>query len=996
MRLPGIGTAFVLLLAAIPCAAKVVVEGAPVEAEVHADGRFVRYAPVFAALGITHAYDPALRRLRVLRPYDNARFELALPDGILRANGHVIGTLPGAADERPEEGWLTPNAIAILSGSHAKAIEGGWSFELDERLRPDANLELWVNGARVVTVQAPRAFGTTLLVPLRPVVDALGSRVAVDGPVVTVTRVQDGAVVSWHSQSGMVTANRRPVGLVAPSALMDLASLLLPRDAVAALTGTHVSILPGTNRVEAVLDDRLAGRVTPSASVLDRARASPFTVERLMFQAGTLGTNFVDVRAHRGLLNGRLLVEAPADGAWLGRLDQGGAAEVDPWRPSWVALEWQSLEGMSGIVGDAIASRRELEGSDVSRWRGLTVQAPAAGGSYRIVAGSPLTASGDAKAGSVPRFDGEVAGIRWYGAGKAWEAGLVALHGAGSGRRDRAVANVTHYGDLKLDGMTVSTYTDVSFGRFRGNDEDRWGGRLTHSTAGSTRDGWNFGGGARYAGSAFAATGAPCATCLVPVEPGDRGAVDAYVNRTIRENLTGGLRAFGTRTGIEEPLASRSIGLGGQLSWALPGQGTTITADYSHVDSDSATGALAGSLRVDRLSLSLDRRMDPGHLLSARAEDTDSRGAIRQRLRSLAVSLGLAPIQWAGPRGQTAALTPYAGASWSWSRADAGRSKSAALNGTLNVTYDSGTALGDRWRVTASGGYSAGRTRSDAQAQYLDALLGGVPVETGAVSTSSNGAYFDLRSRHRLSRSLWFEWGVNKLQGSDATLFLVLQGAFDTAPRRATALPMPSRGQVQGVVYLDGNDNGRRDEGEQGVAHVVVRLPGTPWAVRTDAGGHFTVNNLPQGAYSLQVDPLSLSLGMRGAGQQATHVSVLDQQLTEVALPLVRAGQIRGRVFTDLDGNGIADRDEDGPVGMAVSLVSAKGTTVVSTAAFGQFVFDGLPFGTYRVIVEGREREAAVTAEQPFVVVDVPAPPAAEGRTNGKRNGKRRTARSAP
>ena len=55
------------------------VEGQIVEVEIHPTEELLRYAPIFEALKIRHAYDPAMKTLRARRPYDNATLELVFP-----------------------------------------------------------------------------------------------------------------------------------------------------------------------------------------------------------------------------------------------------------------------------------------------------------------------------------------------------------------------------------------------------------------------------------------------------------------------------------------------------------------------------------------------------------------------------------------------------------------------------------------------------------------------------------------------------------------------------------------------------------------------------------------------------------------------------------------------------------------------------------------------------------------------------------------------------
>ena len=145
-------------------------------------------------------------------------------------------------------------------------------------------------------------------------------------------------------------------------------------------TGTNITLAPGSNRIEANLDDRLQGVLTPSAKVIERARAQPFAMQQTRYLVGTTGFNSLEVRAQDGIYNGQFRIEAPADGRLIGDLDPNPQRVSNPLRPTWLSLQWQSLEGGSGIFGDAIAAKRELDGVGVSRWRGFSYQTAVADG----------------------------------------------------------------------------------------------------------------------------------------------------------------------------------------------------------------------------------------------------------------------------------------------------------------------------------------------------------------------------------------------------------------------------------------------------------------------------------------------------------------------------------------------------------------------------------------------------------------------------------------
>jgi SdrD B-like domain len=95
----------------------------------------------------------------------------------------------------------------------------------------------------------------------------------------------------------------------------------------------------------------------------------------------------------------------------------------------------------------------------------------------------------------------------------------------------------------------------------------------------------------------------------------------------------------------------------------------------------------------------------------------------------------------------------------------------------------------------------------------------------------------------------------------DRGLFLTLR--FDARARQCTA-PLSGRpgdgaGRVSGIVYLDANDDGRLEAGEQGASNVTVILDGR-YVTRTDAQGRFTFPSVIEGRHVVTVVPDNLPL----------------------------------------------------------------------------------------------------------------------------------------
>ena len=92
-------------------------------------------------------------------------------------------------------------------------------------------------------------------------------------------------------------------------------------------------------------------------------------------------------------------------------------------------------------------------------------------------------------------------------------------------------------------------------------------------------------------------------------------------------------------------------------------------------------------------------------------------------------------------------------------------------------------------------------------------------------------------------------------------------------------------GSVAGVLYLDANDNGRLDAGEQGAANVTIVLDGR-FSARTDAQGRFEFPAVGPGDHVITVVPDNLPLPWSVAGDGRVNVQVRVRDQTQVDIPV--------------------------------------------------------------------------------------------------------------
>lgn len=169
-------------------------------------------------------------------------------------------------------------------------------------------------------------------------------------------------------------------------------------------------------------------------------------------------------------------------------------------------------------------------------------------------------------------------------------------------------------------------------------------------------------------------------------------------------------------------------------------------------------------------------------------------------------------------------------------------------------------------------------------------------------------------------------------------------------------------GKIRGVVFGDDNNNGLYDFNEQGLPGRKVYLdlngdailqPDEP-VFFTNTRGEYQFTDLPTGTYLVRVIP--------PAGQVQTFPEagqLVDVQAGEIEwhndFGLTMAGQIRGIVFSDRNGNGTFDPDEPALKWRRVFIDANNnglfdvGETSAVTDVNGNYVFNDLRPGAYVV-----------------------------------------------
>ncbi|MFC5290891.1 SdrD B-like domain-containing protein [Actinokineospora guangxiensis] len=242
---------------------------------------------------------------------------------------------------------------------------------------------------------------------------------------------------------------------------------------------------------------------------------------------------------------------------------------------------------------------------------------------------------------------------------------------------------------------------------------------------------------------------------------------------------------------------------------------------------------------------------------------------------------------------------------------------------------------------------------------------GGTPVNR-TVTTAADGTYTFpgvSAGTYRIveTQPAAFDDGIDTpgtgaaADGNDAFAVTLASGVSSTGNNFAER-PTSS---LAGLVYEDVDGDGVRDGGEPGIGGVTVRLTGTDSAgnpvsltTTTAADGTYSFPALSQGTYAVtETQPDGYADGVDSPGSAGGTASPPDS-ITGIALPA--RTNATAYLFSEFRGSSISGSVVDetgGPIAdVEVTLTRPDGTTTtVTTDPDGNYAFDGLRPGTYRV-----------------------------------------------
>jgi uncharacterized repeat protein (TIGR01451 family) len=290
---------------------------------------------------------------------------------------------------------------------------------------------------------------------------------------------------------------------------------------------------------------------------------------------------------------------------------------------------------------------------------------------------------------------------------------------------------------------------------------------------------------------------------------------------------------------------------------------------------------------------------------------------------------------------------------------DAGEAGIAGVTVTLTGTDANGASINRTAVTDANGDY--------AFADLLAAGPAGYTVSEGAIPASA-GRFLDGKDR------------AGTAGGSTAVNDVISSIALGAGVQASGYLFGELIGaSISGKVFLDRNNNGVQDAPEEiGLANVPIVITGTDdrgaaftLNLTTGADGAYSAPDLRPGTYTITepAQPLDTTNGQTiagSAGGTATPITTLPSAISGIVLgvgvsstgnnfaEIPNNAEVRGRVWFDLNNNGVIDAGERGIAGVTIELTGTDvlGRAVsrsLTTDANGAYVFGELASGTYKL-----------------------------------------------
>ncbi|PYY20409.1 MAG: hypothetical protein DMG60_00470 [Acidobacteria bacterium] len=206
----------------------------------------------------------------------------------------------------------------------------------------------------------------------------------------------------------------------------------------------------------------------------------------------------------------------------------------------------------------------------------------------------------------------------------------------------------------------------------------------------------------------------------------------------------------------------------------------------------------------------------------------------------------------------------------------------------------------------------------------------------------------DLQFRSSLSNVLL--WDARQNSTLRTTILSVgFQKNFTAAPG---TLPLFHRGRIiEGHVFRDNNINGAFNAGEPGLPGIDVRLDDGQVAT-TDAEGRYRFTGLSADEHQISVNLTQFRQPVRMTTRSEATADLIQQHIVIENFGILDFARVMGSIYNDLRFENRRQPDSKGLQGIGLLLEGGKEARTIQTIASGDFEFDNVPPGDYKLSLD--------------------------------------------
>ncbi|MFO7593382.1 MAG: hypothetical protein R6X15_04975 [Pseudomonadota bacterium] len=232
---------------------------------------------------------------------------------------------------------------------------------------------------------------------------------------------------------------------------------------------------------------------------------------------------------------------------------------------------------------------------------------------------------------------------------------------------------------------------------------------------------------------------------------------------------------------------------------------------------------------------------------------------------------------------------------------------------------------------------------------------------------------------NKISGKYGLSFGATYNSNSEITLGVNLSFGFGYEPRRkewlADANRVASQGSLSARFFLDANQDGIYNEGDEPLDNIGVRVNGGYSRQRSDEEGILFLTGIqPYNPTNITIAPETLEDPLWRMALDGVQVTPRPGHAIQVDFPIFMSGEIDGTVYLNKNGR------EFGVGDVTVELVDKYGRVIATTktAYDGFYILSKAPLGDYRVRVSGKQLQSlgvramnedslTISSEEPFV-----------------------------